>query len=180
MSEQDSQYIIAKIEDADVASGFRCGKEPLDNYFARYAVKNHRDGIGITYVLRGKPENPAEPWRVLGFYTVSMAHADAEHLPPELKKKLPKYPMPVALIGRFAIDQRVQGKGLGGKLLFDAFRRIVDAANILGCVWIVVDAKDEDARRFYEKFDFISVPGESWPRRMMIAVGTVRAVLAGT
>ncbi len=62
--------------------------------------------------------------------------------------------------------------------VFDAFRRIVDAANILGCVWIVVDAKDEDSRRFYAKFDFVAVPGETWPRRMMIAIGTVRAVLA--
>lgn len=178
MSEQDQEYIITKIEDADAASGFCCGKEPLDNYFARYAVKNDRADIGSTYVLRGKPENPSEPWHVLGFYTVSMAHADSSHLPPNLQKKLPKYPMPAALIGRFAIDKRVQGKGLGGKLLFDAFRRLVDAADILGCVWIIVDAKDEDSQRFYAKFDFVAIPGETWPRRMMIGIGTVRALFA--
>ena len=78
-----------------------------------------------------------------GLYgTLSMATAESAQASEVLKKRLPKYPMPVALIGRLAIDRRAQRRRLGEKLLMDALRRVVDAANILGCIGIIVDAKD--------------------------------------
>lgn len=177
MSEPDSRYITTPIDEADAASGFSCGKHPfLDTYFARHAVNNDRADIGRTYVLRRSLEDPAEFPRVLGFYTLVMAYVESAHVPPDLNKNLPKYrTKPALLIGRFAIDKRVQRKRLGEKLLMDAFRRIVDAANIAGCLGVVVDAKDEDAEHFYAKYDFVTVTTESWPRRMFIATGTVRA-----
>jgi hypothetical protein len=84
--------------------------------------------------------------------------------------------MPVALIGRLAIDHRAQGRRLGEKQLLDALPRVVDAASILGCMGVIVDAKDEDAERFYAKYDFVVVTEESWPRRMLLPIATARAV----
>ena len=96
-----------------------------------------------------------------------------------LERKLPKYPMPVALIGRLAIDHRAQGRRLGEKLLMDALRRVVDAANLVGCVGIIVDAKGDHAERFYAKYDFATVTSDGWPRRMFLPIGTARAAFEG-
>ena len=70
--------------------------------------------------------------------------------------KLPRYPMPAALIGRLAVDERARGRRLGEQLLIDALRRVVDAAETIGCLGVIVDAKDEEAEAFYSKYDFVT------------------------
>ena len=92
-----------------------------------------------------------------------------------LAKKLPRYPMPVALIGRLAVDRRAQGRRLGEKLLVDALRRVVDASGLLGCIGVVVDAKDESAERFYTNYGFVVVGSQSWPRRMFLPLVAAKA-----
>lgn len=175
MSELESRYITTRIEEADAKSRFSCGKNPLDHYFKRYAFSNDREGIARAYVLRRTPEDPETFHRVLGFYTLSMASLPSALVPSN--KSLPTYHMPVALIGRFATDKRVQRKGLGAKLLFDAFERVidlVDAENSLGCLGVIVDAKDEQAERFYAKYEFVTVCSEKWPRKMLLPVKDLR------
>jgi ribosomal protein S18 acetylase RimI-like enzyme len=85
--------------------------------------------------------------------------------------------MPVALIGRLAVDERARGRRYGEKLLLDAVRRIVDASDLLGCLWIIVDAKDEAAERFYAGYDFVTLEAEGWPRRMFLAIATAKSAL---
>ena len=175
MSESESAYVTTPIEPADVKTGFSCGKRALDDYFARHAAPTDAAGIGRAYVLRrGLDDDVALP-TVLGFYTLSMANAESAQVAKVVEKKLPKYPMPVALIGRLAIDQRAQGRRLGEKLLMDALRRVVHAASLVGCTGIIVDAKDEDAERFYMKYDFVAVTDDPWPRRMFLPISTARA-----
>lgn len=175
MSEPGSPYVTSPIEPADARSGFSCGNHALDDYFERHAVENDSAGIGRAYVLRRSADEPADLPAVLGYYTLSMALAESVQVSKVLAKKLPRYPMPVALIGRLAVDSRAQGRRLGEKLLMDALRRIVDAAGVLGCTGAVVDAKDRDAERFYLKYDFVTVTEESWPRRLFLPIGTARA-----
>lgn len=141
-------------------------------------MTNDAAGIGRAYVLRRGPDDPATLPVVLGFYTLSMAVADSVQIAPLLGKRLPKYPMPVALIGRLAIDQRAQGRRLGEKMLMDALRRIVDAASILGCLGVIVDAKDEAAKHFYAKYEFATVTDDGWPKRMFLPIGTARTAFA--
>lgn len=86
--------------------------------------------------------------------------------------------MPVALIGRLAIDTRAQGRRFGEALLLDALARVVDAAGIVGCTGIIVDAKDEGAEQFYAKYDFVAVSAETWPHRMFLAIATAKAAFA--
>lgn len=131
-----------------LASGFSCGKPPLDDYVKCHAIQNDRAGISRAYVLRRAEVDPPELPNVLGFHTLSVAVAECAPIAKLLEAKLPKYPMPVALIGRLAIDTRAQGRRLGETLLMDALRRVVDAAGIVGCTGIIVDAKDEGAERF--------------------------------
>ena len=100
MNQLESPYITLPIEEADTKSGFSCGKRPLDDYFARHAFQNHSGDIGRAYVLRKSANDDTAIPAVLGFYTLNMAAAESAPLASILEKKLPKFPMPVALIGR--------------------------------------------------------------------------------
>lgn len=171
-------YVTSPIEPADAKAGFSCGRHALDDYFARHAVANDAAGIGRVYVLRRTEGDETALAAVLGFYTLSMALAESAAVAEVLAKKLPKYPMLVALIGRLAIDRRAQRRRLGEKLLVDALRRVVDAASIVGCMGVIVDAKDEEAERFYEKYDFTPVTVTGWPRRMFLPIDAARAAFA--
>jgi GNAT superfamily N-acetyltransferase len=178
MTAPGSHYITARIEPDDASSGFSCGKHPLDDYLRRHAVPNDRSGIGRAYVLRRGDSDPPELPAIIGFYTLSMALAESTPLAAVLDVKLPRYPMPVALIGRLAIDARAQGRRLGEALLLDALRRVVDAAGIVGCIGVVVDAKDDGAERFYAKYDFVTVSADAWPHRMFLPIATARSAFA--
>ncbi len=138
---------------ADAEVEFDCGSPELNAFFARHAFENARRGIGKTFVLRragGEPDLPL----VVGFYTLSMASLEQTVLPRRLRENLPRYPLPVALLGRLAVDTRAKGRGFGELLIGDAFVRVLTAAESVGCFGIIVDAKDERAAAFYERFGF--------------------------
>lgn len=160
------------LTEADAASGFRCGKRPLDDYFARHAVPNDKAGVNKAFVLPGRVE-AGEP-EVLGYYTLSMALLASAEASAVLQTRLPRYPMPVALIGRLAVHELARGRGLGEILLGDAFERVLALADQIGCLGIVVDAKDQDAERFYSKYAFATVESASFPRRMFLPLAVLR------
>jgi GNAT superfamily N-acetyltransferase len=167
-----------RIADADLSCGFRSGVHSLDDYFHRHALPNDQAGIGRAYVLEARAEEIAAGLpTVVGFYTLSMA-AVVSGLGSVTGQKLPRYPMPVALIGRLAVDERARGRRLGEALLLDALERVVSASEIIGCLGIIVDAKDEDAARFYEKYDFVTLVASEWPRRMFLPIQVARAAFA--
>jgi GNAT superfamily N-acetyltransferase len=160
----------------DPASSFSCGRPELDDFFRRYALANDSRGFGRVFVL-GSPDG-SDP-RVRGFYTLSMGDMDrdafAKLLPRNARQGLPRYPIPVAIIGRLAVHADAQGQGLGETLLLDAFQRIVTAAEQVACAGVVVDAKDAAAEGFYTRYAFTTLdPSAAYPRRMFIPLETVR------
>ena len=172
----------ARVTADDVKSDFRCGEAALDLFFARYACANDDRGIGRTYVLKRPASAPAAVPRILGYYTLSMTAISAAFVAVATLEKLPKYPLPAALIGRLAADERTRGSGLrvGETLLFDAFVRVLAAAENVGCFGVVVDAKNASAEAFYRQYDFTTVDDSRWPRKMFIALGTVHRMFSGT
>src|SRR5689334_19767220 len=120
-------YITSRVTSADVLD-FDCGELALNSYFEKHAVKNDEAGIGRCYVHRRTTADEASLPPTLGFYTLSMADIESEHASQALRRTLPRYPIPAALIGRFAIDRRAQGRGVGRDLLVDALRRAAVAA----------------------------------------------------
>lgn len=168
-------YATTPVDPDDARSGFLSGVRVLDDYFARHAIGNEASGIGRTYVLRRATDDAPDLPRVLGFYTLSMALIESTQAAAVLPMKLPRYPLPVALVGRLAVDERARGRHLGERLLLDALRRILDVADHIGCVGVVVDAKDERAHAFYERYDFSTVQDYDWPRRMFMPLATARA-----
>jgi GNAT superfamily N-acetyltransferase len=169
-------HCTARIESSDT-TGFRSGRHPLDDYFARHALPNDVAGISRAYVLRRNERAEADLPAVLGFYTLSMASVATTELAAALTQRLPKYPLPVALVGRLAVDERARGRRLGERLLMDALHRVLDAAELVACMGIIVDAKDETAAGFYARYGFVALQTAAWPRRMFLQLATARAAL---
>jgi len=155
--------------------GFESGEPALDRYFAEHAVANSRRGIGKAFVLRSPPGAPDLP-AVIGFYTLSMAALERTALPVSTQKGVPAYPMPVALIGRFAIDRRAQRQGFGRVLLQDALERVLAVSEDIGCFGVLVDAKNGAAVAFYRSTGFEPTAPEpgAFPCRMFLPMKTLR------
>ncbi len=128
---------------------FDCGKAPLNDFLRKFALVNQNLGISRTFAATGPSD-----CRVVGYYCISAGSVSFAHVDEQLRRGLPKYPVPVCLIGRMAVDKGTQGKGLGETLLFDAFERIIRAADLVAIHAVEVHAKDEGARSFYLKYGF--------------------------
>jgi GNAT superfamily N-acetyltransferase len=151
----------------DVAA-FRCGQPDLDVYIQRYASQDVRRNLARVFVA-----TPAEdPARLAGFFTLSAGSVRCADLPPALSRRLPRYPVPVALLGRLAVDRDFQGQGLGSILLADACQRVDAARAALAMVGIVVDAKDDTSAAFYRHFGFLPLPGHAG--RLLLPISRCR------
>ena len=137
---------IRPLRPADDRKAFRSGDEALDLYFHRYAGQNQfRHHIGVSYVA------VEEDW-ILGFVTVSPGTLDAGDLPSG--RKTPPYPVPILRVARLAVDEAARGLGLGQALLRFAIELAERMAGEVGCVGLVVDAKD-GAEAFYRRYGFV-------------------------
>lgn len=146
---------IEKLRPAHEVSSFDCGTEPLNRFLIRYALQNQQAGGSQTYVgVSGA--------QVLGYYTLVVGQVAYDDAPVRLKKGLARHPVPIMLLARLAIASYWQGKGLGAGLLKDAMMRTLQAADIAGIRAFAVHAKDDKARTFYERFDFVSSPSDQY------------------
>jgi GNAT superfamily N-acetyltransferase len=127
---------------------FDCGDADLNLYLKRYARQNHESG-GAKCFLAVPTEQPA---RILGFYTLSPASLEYARTPALAKRGLGRYDVPVFRIGRLAVDQSVQGQGLGGSLLLRAAERCIRVAQEVGGVALLIDAKNDRAAKWYESY----------------------------
>ena len=155
-------YLIRPLDAALEPAGFRCGQKPLDDYIQRYASQDVRRNLARVFVATPA----AEPKQMAGFYTLSAGGVACTDLPQTMARKLPRYPVPVALVGRLAVDSLFQGKGLGSILLADACRKVADASTVLAVAGIIVDAKDASAAAFYRHYGFMPLPGN--PNRLLL------------
>lgn len=148
-------------------AAFSCGTPELDRYFHEQAGQETRRHVAAVWVLCDAAED-----LVAGYYTLSAASIEPTGLPPEIVRKLPRYlSLPALLIGRLAVDQRYRGQRLGGMLLMDALRRSLTLRQQLGTVAVIVDARDEQARGFYERYGFQHFAADE--RRMFILISTI-------
>ena len=160
---------VEKLRRDHPVENFDCGREDLNRYLVRYAWQNQQAGAAQTYVgIVGKV--------IVGYHTLAVGHVTLEDAPQRLTKGLAKHPVPVMLLARLATDRRWQGQGVGKALLRDAMHRTLQAAEIAGIRALAVHAKDEDARRFYEHFDFIPSPTD--PMHLFVLLKDVRRIIS--
>ena len=126
---------------------FDCGQDALNQWLRKFALQAQAANASKTYVgLDGDT--------VIGFYSLAVGHIEYDESSPCLKKGLARQPVPVMLLARLAVHKDWQSKGFGKALLRDAVLRTLQAADIAGIRALVTHAKDEQAKRFYERFDF--------------------------
>ena len=146
---------------------FDSGEPVLDDWLRRRALPNEASGASRTYVVcAGK--------RVVGYYTLAVGAVTHVRAPGRVRRNMPD-PVPVMVLGRLAVDREFQGQGIGAGLLRDGVVRTVQAATIAGIRAILVHAKTEDARRFYERYGFVASPVE--PLTVMITVAEAAKTL---
>lgn len=159
---------------------FDCGKAPLNEFLHRYARTNDRAGSARTFVVV-TTENV-----VIGYYSLAAAAVayaavayDAvayDAAPERVKQGQPRHPMPAILMARFAVDQTQQGQGLGRMLFRDALLRSLNITQELGARVFAVDAKDDEALRFYTKFNMMRDPVD--PHRLYLLFKDIKKILA--
>ena len=146
-------------------TAFASGVEPLDRYFRGQAGQDARKNIAAPFVL------VLADGTIGGYYTLSSTAVRLTELPDRTTKRLPRYPLiPATLLGRLAVDLNCQGKGYGRFLLADALHRVVRSE--IASFAVVVDAKDDGARRFYEREGFLPFPDQ--PMKLFRPVADIR------
>lgn len=129
---------------------FNSGNPELDRYFKQYAQKNDRDGIAKSFVAFSPGGS-----QIVGYYSCCAGVVEREDLPADLRQSLPRYPIPAILLAKLVVDRSMQVRGLGKQLLFPALARAIDVSRIVGVYGVRVDAIDEKAKEFYQKFGFL-------------------------
>ncbi len=150
-------------------TSFDCGYQDLNQYLRHYALKNDQLSISKTFIAITETEH------VAGYMTISTAQIAAESLPEELRVKLPRYPVPAFRIGKLAVDLQFQGSGIGSWLLTEACKKAVEVSQSVGLFAVLVDAIDEKAKSFYEKYGFVPFSGH--PLTLFLPLATLKAAI---
>jgi GNAT superfamily N-acetyltransferase len=145
-----SELVIEPLNRNHNRTAFNCGIESLDRYLQHQANQDIKRRVSRVFVVRSRQDET----KVLGYYTLSTLSIDLSVLPEKLAKKLPKHPIPAALIGRLAVDVSAQGKGIGKVLLSNAIKRTLAIGSDIAIYAIVVDAINEQAESFYMQYGF--------------------------
>jgi GNAT superfamily N-acetyltransferase len=145
----EEQALDARLHDR---SSFRCGEPLLDDYLHKYAVQQSTKGISSAFVLI----DDVHPSKILGFYTLSAAQIGVDQLLEAERKKLPRYPVPCFRMGRLATCLEYRRTGLGAMLIGLAVDRCLKARAQVGAYALLVDAKHEKAKAFYQHYGFVA------------------------
>jgi GNAT superfamily N-acetyltransferase len=148
-------------------ASFDCGIPELNDWLRKRAVPNQGAGASRTYVV-------ADDQAVVGYCALAAGHINAPAAPGRLRRNMPS-PIPVALLGRLAVDRNYQGKQLGRALFRDAGKRIINAADTLGIRGLIVHAISEEAKAFYIALGFDPSPLE--PMTLMVTLEDLRGAL---
>jgi GNAT superfamily N-acetyltransferase len=156
---------IEKLRRDHPIDDFDCGQEALNSWLRKHALQNQGAGAAQTYVgLVGSV--------VIGYYSLAVGQIEFNDAPERLQKGLARHPVPVMLLARLTVHKDWQRKGVGRALLRDVVLRTAQAADIAGIRALVVHAKDEQARRYYEQFDFVASPAD--PLQLMVLLKDIR------
>ena len=161
---------LGKSHDRD---GFDCGSEPLNLFLKRTARQHAARGISRTFVL--VEQGASEPKPILGFFSLNLCQIKSESLSAEEAKKLSRDVAGIRL-GRLAVAKEYQRQGIGETLLVAAMGKFIEIFNTAGGIGLFVDAKDQEAKHYYEQFGFVSLPSNEL--ELFLPVRTIQEALA--
>jgi len=162
-----------RLSAAHNVDAFNCGKDQLDRFLKRHALKNQKIGSSTTFVTC--PESEAN--RLVGYYSLTLGSVRHEDTPADVREGMPRYPIPVMLLAKLAVDSNYrkpnQDLRLGEALLKDALLKSVLVAELAGIRAMMVDALDDDARRFYQHYGFQQSPTDEL--QLFLPISVIRA-----
>lgn len=159
---------IAKRHNRD---NFDCGDSALNEFLRRYARQAHEQGSSKTFVAIADEQDT----KILGFYTLSAASVEFDRTPAVVKRGLARHDVPAFRLGRLAVDLSLQGQGLGGQLLLAAGRRCIRAAQEVGGVALLIDAKNERVADWYVSYG--ALPLLDAPLTLLLPLATIKIAL---
>lgn len=162
---------VSKLQATDAVDSFDCGQPALNHFLQRYALANQKANSAQTYACRHATGS------VAGFYSLVVGSVSPEAAPSRVVKGLARHPVPVMILARLAVDMTHQRQGLGQALLKDALLRTAQAADIAGVRALLVHAKDEAARQWYESWEFEPSPTDSF--QLFLMMKDLKALLQG-
>lgn len=148
-------------------SSFACGRPVLDDWLRRRARASEAATARTYVVCHGA--------RAVGSYCLAMGSIQRRDAPRKLKPHGTPDQIPVAIIGRLAVDAAFHGRGIGAGLLKDAILRAVQAAEIVGVRGVLVHALDAEAAAFYRRYGFIACPADPEGRTLILPIETAKA-----
>lgn len=138
------------LTDSHEIAEFDCGNDTLNDWLTKHALKNQHSGASRTFVIY-------QDNQVIGYYALASGSVERMASPKSIARNMPES-IPVMVLGRLAIDTRMQGQGLGSALLKDALLRTLSVSKNVGIRAILVHAISENARRFYLSYGFLISP----------------------
>ena len=150
-------------------TGFDCGVAELKVYLKSTARQHGDKGVSRTFVLTDN-DSPS----ILGFFTLALCEVVADKLPAGFVKKYPQHNLPAVRLARLAVSRKQQGKKFGELLLSEAIHRTVLIAEQAGVIGLFVDAKNNSARSFYERYGFASLPNQ--PFHLFLPIKTIQSL----
>jgi GNAT superfamily N-acetyltransferase len=163
----EGRYRVEQLGRQHDRAAFESGEEALDRYFQRQVGQDQRRDLAVPYVLVDTATR-----EIAGYYTLSTLSIVPTDVPDALARKLPHYAaVPAILLGRLAVDLRYRGQGLGKLLLIDALIRSRSISRQFGAMAVVVDAKNDRARSFYEQYGFKRFVDEEY--RLFLPMATI-------
>jgi len=159
--------LAGSIDEHHATEAFTSGVESLDIWLKRRALKNQATGASRTFVA-------CEGKRVVAYYCLASSAVTVDEAPGRFRRNMPD-PIPVAVLGRLAVEKSLQGKGLGRALVRDASLRLIHAADTIGIRGLLVHALSAEARVFYERIGFDPSPLD--PMTLMMTLSDLKASL---
>ncbi len=164
----ECQLVIQALASHHQRANFHCGQSALDRYLHKQARQDEKRRVSRVFVATTQDD----PNAIVGYYTLSSLSIELNELPTELARKLPRHPIPAALLGRLAVSLTAQGLGIGRMLLADALKRCLAVSDEIAIYALVVDAIDDSARAFYEQYGFRPLSARA--RRLFLPLKSVQ------
>ena len=168
MPKNGSLSPVETLDETHDFASFECGKEALDHFLKRFALSNQRADSARTYVV-------CRRLTVIAYYSLAAGAVEHAEAPVRVGKGLARHPIPVMLLARLAVDRTEQGRGIGKALIKDALLRTAATADIVGVRALLVHAKDEEARAWYEALEFEPSPTD--PCHLFLLMKDLRRIL---
>ena len=162
-------YRLERLHRNHPRSQFSCGEIQVDDWLATKALQQQQKHLSVTRVLLDAAG------AIAGYYTLATNSIDFGDLPPEIAKGLPRRLLPAAVVAWFGISVSHKGQGLGSQLLAQALRDCYHAGKTLAYIAVIVDAINDAAKAFYQKWDFAELPGR--PYRLYLSAKRLEVMM---